>query len=284
MPASHSINPNTRTSVVEQASHPVNRFRHHEAEEFQILQRQLSVKEFLLCEHLGGMLSCIQELLQYRSPLTCAPYICGGLLNPHWERMNQQKTTEHILSEAQREWEMIICMESQEDSSNLLQKMTPQCRWQSYRETLTCLEMADWQVTDRVRGILQAYLPKINGSANVEDSFNSMEDCVRRSGKSDSGSLPNMQAVHMRATKKNMCGQRNQGQSIELHAGDFEGAEVRGIRPKLFSPSSYNRSDSKSILDQISIETNLKKYPPCNFLVDVSKRYTNRVLKAIDPN
>ena len=208
-------------------------------QEFHIVQRQASVKEFLLAEHLTSMLSGMFELLQYRSPLTCAPYIAGGLLNPRWDRFDERKTKDEMMQQCQLEWEMVLAMESQEETASLLAKLTPQCGWQAYREVLCIMEEASWTSTERVQGMLTAWMPMVNSSANVEDAFSSMADAVSRSTKTNAASLANLQAVHVRACRNNMCGEPHQGRCIDLDAADWEGPEVRGLKPKLFSPSSY---------------------------------------------
>ena len=211
----------------------------HALQEFHIGQRQASVKEFLLAEHLASMLSGIFELLQYRSPLTCAPYIAGGLLNPRWQCFDESKTVQDILLQCQQEWEMVLAMESQEETALLLSRLTPQCQWQAYRELLCTMEEASWTLSERVKAMVASWIPMVNSSANVEDAFNSMADAVARSSKTTTASLPNLQAVHVRACRQNMCGEAHQGRCVDLEAADWEGAEVRGLKAKLFAPTSY---------------------------------------------
>ena len=74
-----------------------------------------------------------------------------------------------------------------------------------------------------------------------------MADAVQRTGKTDTGSLPNLQCVHIRGTNQKMTGGENQGYGLSLEANDFEGPEVRGIKPKLFLPSSFTGSSLSNI-------------------------------------
>ena len=209
---------------------------------FVVAERQLSVKEFLLGEHVQTMLTCLYELLQFRSPLICCPYSCAALVNPTSERCDNAEVARQVRNACQQEFEMVLSMEGDEEASNLLGRLCPQTRWQAYRELLTTMEEADWNATTRVQHLIESWLPRVSASANVEDCFNSMQQAVKKT-RGDSLSLPNLQAVHLRASNRNMTGGNMQGRGIELSAHDYEGPEVRGLKSKLFQPTSYTGSD-----------------------------------------
>ena len=205
-------------------------------------RRQWSVKEFLLEQHLQGMLSCLFELAQYKSPLNCLPYSAAGLLTPESDRFEAQSVKTSIMNDIRHEWEMTVSMEAEAEASTIIHRQCPQTLWQSYREIGATAEQEGFVCSQRLCALVNAWLPNINSSANVEDSFAAMADAVARSGKADLGSLCNLQAVHIRSTNQKMTDGDGEGCGIHLASHDFEGNEIRGLRPRLFLPASFNGS------------------------------------------
>ena len=205
-------------------------------------RRQWSVKEYLLEQHLQGILSCLFELAQYKSPLCCLPYSAAALIAPESDHYDAQNVKNEVLQEVRREWEMTTSMEADPEASSILHRSCPQTLWQSYREIAVTAEQENYLCNDRLASLVTAWLPNINSSANVEDSFAAMQDAVARSGKADLGSLCNLQAVHIRSTNQKMTAGENRGYGISLSSHDFEGNEIRGLRPRLFLPASFNGS------------------------------------------
>ena len=212
--------------------------------------RQLPVKEFLVQQHLEGLLACLYELGQYRNPLCCAPLCFAALADHSSTEYDVCQMQERVLESLKQEWELVLCMESDAQSAPLLRKLCPHTLWQSYREQMVVLEAEGWTRSKRFLEMCLAYAPPITSSANIEDSFASIQDAVNRSGKSDLGSLANIQAVHLRGCVQKMTGLPHQGRSVALNAADFEGPEIRGLRAKLFQPTSFSGSFS---IDNINI-------------------------------
>ena len=225
--------------VPSQIQHPLE-YKFQPLQNLVVPQRQLAVKEFALDQHLHGMLSCVFELLQFAQPLQCAPLSSGALLSPQSDRFDAQQVSKEVMRALKEEWELVLALEAEEQTQTLLARLCPYTLSQCYREIATCLEHENWTLSERGCCLIGAYLPKISSSANVEDSFSTMADAVSRTGKSDCGSLPNLQCVHIRGVNQKMTGCDSQGQNISLDACDFEGPEIRGIKPKLFLPSSFN--------------------------------------------
>ena len=216
----------------------------------QVPERQIAVKELLVEEHLHGVLACVYELTQYKNPLNCAPLAFAALATYESNHYNVQETQQRLLDSLRIEWELVLSMEGDCSTALLLKKLCPHTGWQCYRELMVTFESESWSLTPRSVEMCVAWAPRVTSSANVEDAFASMEDAVRRSGKSDLGSLTNLQAVHLRSVVHNMTGQEHQGHTVSLGAADFEGPEVRGLRAKLFQPTSF--SGSVSIGDFLS--------------------------------
>ena len=207
-----------------------------------IPDRQLPMKEFLLQQHMEGIWCCMFELLQFALPLQCAPMSCAALANRQTDRYDLQSTLKDVLQNLQAEWEMVLAMEAESDTGDLLRKACPHTLWQSYRELLVTLEEEKFRTGPRSLALIEAWIPRVNNSSNVEQCFGSLADAVRRSGKSDCGSLANMTSVHVRACHQKVCGGPGQGSRLSLSTEDFEGGEVRGLRPKLFQPQSFTGS------------------------------------------
>ena len=206
----------------------------------------MPLQEYLLHQHMEGIWSCMFELTQYMSTLQVCPLQFAGLACPTSSRCHVGNAKAKIMQELQHEWELVISAESDTQAAATLHRTCPQVRWQCYRELMTLFEQEEWQLSSRALALVQAWIPKLNSSANVEDIFNSMADSISRSTKTDLASMSNLQAVQIRAYQQKIIGEEHQARGIELKSHDFEGCEVRGLRTKLFLPSSFTGSNLSS--------------------------------------
>ena len=190
-------------------------------------------------QHLEGLLSCAFELTQYGSPLQVAPLSFGALACPSSNRFDVTQTKRDVLGGLQREWDLVLSAESDPGAADIMRRSCQQTLWQAYRELMCILEEEQWELTKRAVDMIISWIPKLNGSCNIEDIFCTMADSVNRSTKTDLASLPNLQAVQIRATSQKLVGGPDQARGIEVTGCDWEGPEVRGLRGKLFSPSSF---------------------------------------------
>ena len=207
------------------------------------------------------MLSCLFEMIQYKSPLCCLPYSAGALVAPTSDRYNLEAVRNKVMEDIKQEWEMALSMEMDQEASCLLHRLCPQVLWQSYRELACTVEQENFRCSDRLQALIMAWLPLINSSANVEDCFSAMADAVARSGKTDVGSMCNLQSVHIRACCQRMADGENQGRAVHLSSHDFEGNEIRGLRPRLFLPATFSGSAWTCFLfSSANLEPTLRKY------------------------
>ena len=183
------------------------------------------------------------ELTQYASPLRVSPLAFAALACPSSQRFDVEKVKEEVLIELQKEWELVLSSESEASTASCLHKTSPQTKWQSYRELMTLLELSEWKVTNKMLAMVEAWIPRLNSSANIEDIFCTMVDCISRSTKTDLASMSNLQAVHIRAYQQKLVGQDHQARGISLTGTDFEGCEIRGLRTKLFQPRTKRISN-----------------------------------------
>ena len=204
-----------------------------------------SVKEFLLEQHWEATLASLFEMLQYQSPLLCAPNAFACLACTKSERYDLHDVQTKVLKALKTEWEMLLCLEQDAEGSVLLHRLCPQTTWQSYRELMVTFERESWQLTPWSVDMVLAWFPQVNCSSNIEDSFNTMQDACNRGGKSGVSSMANLQALHIRSVTQKMTGKSFQPASVELTTEDWEGPEVRGLKPKMFQPSTFQGSSSE---------------------------------------
>ena len=169
----------------------------------------------------------------------CAPMACAALATEKSDRFETQVVAEAVMSSLQTEWDLILSMESEKESAELLHRCCPHVLHQVYRELMVTLEEERFSQTPRSLAMILAYMPSIINSSNIEQCFNTMADCIARSGKSDLGSMANLQAVHIRACAQKVCGHDGQGRAVVLDTCDWEGHEIRGLRPKLWQPQTF---------------------------------------------
>ena len=195
--------------------------------------RRNVTKQVLLLEHLETTLSLLFEMEGYRRHMLRAPHCTAALLAPGSEPVQKD-----LLAALKLEWDMVVRMESQTSTASLLHGLCPYTRFQNYREVMTSLNQAGFELDKTSRDMILAWHPSLSQSANIEDIFNSCEDACRRT-KSGAASMPNLSTVAMRGVMKKVCNSEGQARTVQLNSSDFEGPEVQGLKPKLFTPDSF---------------------------------------------
>ena len=173
----------------------------------------------------------------------CTERSLQGLLAKDAAQFDIAFTKNQVLSRMKAEWELVLRMESRSHSANLMKKHVPYTRWQVYRETMSVLEKNKWTVSQEVLDLLSAWWPPVQASANVKDVFASLQDTLKRATKSDCGSLANLSCCAIRAVE-DRTKQSPSLQNLSLVAEDFEGPQVRGLKPSIFEPQSCPASSS----------------------------------------
>ena len=174
---------------------------------------------------------------------TCPAKLALLVLDPA-EEPSVKIVQNKVLMECRKEWETILSLEENANLNGVLRQLCPHTRYRCLREPLTCLEQTDFVVTEDAKLMILAWYPKVAHSANVEGIFNSLEDTIKRSMKSNNPSLPNIQCSAIKAVNHKLCQGENAASSISLGPPDFEGNEIRCIRPSVFRPESYQGSNS----------------------------------------
>ena len=188
-------------------------------------------------DHVHATLATAHELSQYASLLQTSHWQTLGLLSADSTRFDMAFVKNHVIGKLKIEWTTILQLELNSHASQLLKKFVPYTRWQVYRETMSVLESNKWTLNQEVLDLLLAWWPPVQSSSNVEDVFASLQDSLQRASKSDCGSLANLSCCAIRAVEKRT--KNNPAlEHLSLLAEDFEGQEVRGLRPGVFDPAS----------------------------------------------
>ena len=170
-------------------------------------------------------------------------YNAGGLLCAESKSCDAAWTHTQILQRLKAEWSCILRMEASAAESKLLETHCSFCKWQVFREVHTVLQEEGYKNTERAQQILKSWLPPIQGSCNVEDIFNAMQDSIKRSSKCDAGGLANLSCIGIRATAQK-C-KAGGPLEVTLDPEDYEGGEVRGLKTSIWKPDSCPASSSK---------------------------------------
>ena len=176
------------------------------------------------------------ELQSYALYLQSSPAIFCCLLHSDAD----PGTTSHILEWLQEEWSVVQKIEKQPDTRQLILSLCPYIQNQTYRELHCFLAKCKYQITHELVCLIGAWYPRFTGSANVEQVFQSMERSVRQAGCSNSASLPSLMSIGIRCLAKRLCCDDQAPAAITLEEQDFEGAEVRALKDRMWRPSNAN--------------------------------------------
>ena len=195
--------------------------------------RRASGEQEILEEAWAMLLSCMFELREYALHHRLCPTKAAALLATDDGRVIKQ-----LMDELQEEWELILKMETQLETKLLLHSKCLYVGYQQTREVLSSLAQSNYNLTPSVRSLLLAWHPQIQSSANLESIFGDLSSAIKRTGRSETASLPNMMAVGVRALHHRFQSEDEAGEPIHLDSGDWEGKEVAGLKAKLWCPSS----------------------------------------------
>ena len=192
----------------------------------------------MLCNFLDATLSCVAEMQSYSLHLLSAPANAASLLVDAYEGHDVNALHCKVLLDMKQEWSLVLAMERHKELSRLLQAHCPYVRYQCYREIMSTAEKGNFKLTTELKDVIGAWFPRLTQSANVEDVFNSLQDAVKRSTRTDCGSMANLSAVAVRSCYNKLSDGEGQGFSVRLEDSDFEGSLVRGLKARIFSPES----------------------------------------------
>lgn len=204
---------------------------------FVITERRPEATEGLIWDHWCATLTCLLELSLYGLYLQSPPAKHGALLVDTTESQADADLQERIKQEMRNEWALVLEMEDDAASREILYKACPWVSYQCFREVPTFLSEREWKLDGPGRELLEAWHPKIGMSANVEDIFASIQDSVLRSSKNNEAAMCNLQCCAIRSFQNRMCGDDGPS-TIEMKSEDFEGASVRGIKSKIWQPTA----------------------------------------------
>ena len=173
-------------------------------------------------------------------------YNAGALLCSTTALCDAAYTHTQILDRMKTEWKCILRMEESSLQAKLLESHCSFCKWQVFREIHTILEEEGYQNTNRAQEVIKSWIPPIQGSCNVEDIFNSMQDSIKRSSKCDAGGLSNLSCIGIRATAEK-CNTEDGPKEVSLEPEDYEGGEVRGLKNSIWQPQSCPASSSVAV-------------------------------------
>ena len=151
--------------------------------------------------------------------------------------MGQQtdETNLAVLRQLKLTWQVILDMESDAELQENLRALCPHTQFQAVRELLTAAEQHNFGSIPVE--LLEAWFPSWSWSANIEQLFQHVEDSVSRTAKQDQATLPGTLSVAVRCMLRRLAVE-SEIQPVQLEEDDWEGAEVRHLKPKIWSPSS----------------------------------------------
>ena len=179
------------------------------------------------------LLSAMFELREYALHHRLCPTKAAGLL-----ATQEPAVIATLMQEIQEEWELILKMEKRLETKQLLHSRCLYVGYQQTREVLSCAAKGNYKMTPELWSLLHAWHPQTQGSANLESIFGDLSSAIKRSGRSDCGSLANMMAVAIRGLHHRFSSDPEAGDPIHLESSDWEGREIPGLKAKIWCPSS----------------------------------------------
>ena len=211
-----------------------------------LLQRD-DASQRLLLDHFDAVLASLFEFSLYKLHLTVPPASIACLALEDSDLPDMVSIQKEVLQKCQQEWAIVLSLEKTSHGSKLLQEWCPYTRFQVYRELMVSLESKKWLLDPDVKDRIRSYFPRWGCSANAEDVFNAMGDAVARSGKSDIGSLNNLQVTAIRSLYR-ACDKEGECQSVQVTGSDWEGPEIRNLKQSIYQCNNWSGSCSSAIL------------------------------------
>lgn len=195
----------------------------------------------VLPECLKMFLSMAHELMQYALYLRSSPANSAGLLSSKAD----DGAKSAILESMSREWKLVLSMEARPQARTLLHQHCGYVLYQQYREILGSFERFGFRLTRDGMDLLQAWFPEVPWSANLESIFGEMQHAIRRSGRPDVGSLPNLMTVAIRGLERRVFVNPDESpKPLKLASDDWVGKQTDALKPKMFSPTSAQPCNS----------------------------------------
>ncbi|CAE7403147.1 hemA [Symbiodinium sp. CCMP2592] len=210
----------------------------------QVTKRRSNELEDLVFDHVHAGLAALTELRQYKVYLQSSPHQAAALLAECDGGSAEQDTKNSILQAMKLEWGMVTEAENSMKFHRLMQSSCPHTKFVYYREVMSCFEKEGWVLNTSTEAFLRGWFPGLSSSCNVEQCFNHMEDSIKRASKANTASLANVQCLGIRAVANKICKGEKAAQAVNLSPEDFEGNEVRAIKPKVWRADTYINSTS----------------------------------------
>ena len=170
--------------------------------------------------------------------LQSCPSKAAALIAHVEQGSREERTQSQIMSDMRQEWKWILQVEESSQMNAILRKWCPFLAHYQVREIHSVLMEEKWSFSERSKQLLLSWFPKYSFSSNIEDLFNSLEDGLRRGVKNNKTSLSNMQCIAIRSLQHKLA-DGHSARTIELQSEDFEGNEIRAIKPRIWRPDSY---------------------------------------------
>ena len=201
----------------------------------QIHYSRTDLEQSILHEQMNAYLTAMFELLEYALYLRSFPCTCAQLVLEECSSEDKKK----VLAAAKEEWDIIVRMEARPASRTWLHQNCLHVTFQAYRELMLVLERHNFEMCSSIAQAVQAWFPGFSQSANLENIFREMEMCLRKTGFAQD-SMPNLGCVAIRALQRRICTDTSSPTTIKLSEHDWSGRTVRGLKHRMFNPSSIS--------------------------------------------
>ena len=172
--------------------------------------------------------------MQYGLYLKSAPASAAALIVPN----APASLVSQILKGLEHERRTVQMMEKTEHGRQCVNQHCRYILYQQYRELMGVLAKHSWKMHEEVFSVLKSWFQPMASSSNIEQIFGELSWAIKKSGKSDLGSMPNMMAVAIRSLARRLCEGPECATPIQLESCDFEGREAQALKAKLWSPAS----------------------------------------------
>ena len=99
------------------------------------------------------------------------------------------------------------------------------------------LERSNFRLTETAKNTISSWFPSFSQSSNLESIFREMEAAVKKGG-APQDSLANLSCVAVRALERRICCGSEGAETLTLGDADWGGKSVRGLKERLWNPSS----------------------------------------------